>query len=100
MVDHSAELPAPSKSEIWNVLWGVCLEVSILRLLLAVHAGEERQQTAGRCLGELVRKMGDRILSQIVPILQHGIASEDPAQRQGLHVFPELVYQCPLSRSW
>ena len=28
---------------------------------------------AGRCLGELVRKMGDRVLQQIIPILQQGM---------------------------
>ena len=27
---------------------------------------------AGTCLGELVRKMGDRVLRQIIPILQVG----------------------------
>jgi hypothetical protein len=27
---------------------------------------------AGRCLGELVRKAGDRVLVQMVPILQVG----------------------------
>ena len=36
-------------------------------------AGEERRETAGRCLGELVRKMGERVLSTIIPILAQGM---------------------------
>ena len=41
-------------------LWGCC-------------AGEERRETAGRCLGELVRKMGERVLATIIPILAQGM---------------------------
>lgn len=37
---------------------------------------------AGRCLGELVRKMGDRILAQIVPILKEGMSAEEASTRQ------------------
>ena len=51
-----------------------------LRAMLC--AGEERQQMAGRCLGELVRKMGERVLTHIIPILQKGMSSEDAATRQ------------------
>ena len=50
-----------------------------------MHAtGEERQQMAGRCLGELVRKMGERVLTHIIPILQKGMSSEDAATRQAM----------------
>jgi hypothetical protein len=45
-------------------------------------AGEDRRQMAGRCLGELVRKMGDRILSQIVPILKQGMSAAEASTRQ------------------
>ena len=37
---------------------------------------------AGRCLGELVRKMGERVLTHIIPILQKGMSSEDADTRQ------------------
>ena len=47
-------------------------------------AGEERQQMAGRCLGELVRKMGDRVLQQIIPILVRGMQDGEPSTRQGV----------------
>ena len=47
-------------------------------------AGEERQQMAGRCLGELVRKMGDRVLQQIIPILVRGMQHGEPSTRQGV----------------
>lgn len=39
---------------------------------------------AGRCLGELVRKMGDRVLGHIIPILQQGMAAEGASTRQGV----------------
>ena len=39
---------------------------------------------AGRCLGELVRKMGDRVLVHIIPILQAGMASPEACTRQGV----------------
>lgn len=45
---------------------------------------EERRESAGRCLGELVRKMGDRVLMQILPILKAGMASPQPETRAGV----------------
>ena len=39
---------------------------------------------AGRCLGELVRKMGDRVLAHIIPILQAGMSADEACTRQGV----------------
>ncbi|KFM25643.1 Translational activator GCN1 [Auxenochlorella protothecoides] len=45
---------------------------------------EDPRAAAGRCLGELVRKMGERVLSQIVPILREGMNDPSPQTRQGV----------------
>ncbi|EPS66179.1 hypothetical protein M569_08598, partial [Genlisea aurea] len=47
-------------------------------------ASSERRQVAGRSLGELVRKLGERVLPLIVPILSQGINDPDASRRQGV----------------
>lgn len=44
----------------------------------------ERRQVAGRALGELVRKLGERVLPLIIPILSQGLNDPDPSRRQGV----------------
>jgi hypothetical protein len=46
--------------------------------------GEDRSEMAGQCLGELVRKMGDRVLPEILPILKEGMHSENAPTRAGV----------------
>ena len=48
-------------------------------------SAEDRRQTAGKCLGELVRKLGERVLPEIFPILRDGLEPSRSAQtRQGV----------------
>lgn len=39
-------------------------------------------QVAGRSLGELVRKLGERVLPLIIPILSKGLKDSNPSRRQ------------------
>ncbi|CAG9462953.1 unnamed protein product [Pedinophyceae sp. YPF-701] len=45
---------------------------------------EERRLMAGRAVGELVKKMGERVVARVVPILRNGMTSPDTATRQGV----------------
>ncbi|XP_020529182.1 protein ILITYHIA [Amborella trichopoda] len=47
-------------------------------------SSSERRQVAGRSLGELVRKLGERVLPLIIPILSQGLKDADPSRRQGV----------------
>jgi hypothetical protein len=48
---------------------------------------------AGRTLGELCRKFGERILAEIMPILKAKSTSSDPRTRQGVAlIVGEIMY--------
>ncbi|KAL6586597.1 eIF-2-alpha kinase activator GCN1 [Orobanche minor] len=47
-------------------------------------SSSERRQVAGRSLGELVRKLGERVLPLIIPILSKGLTDLNPSRRQGV----------------
>ncbi|XP_073291108.1 protein ILITYHIA [Primulina huaijiensis] len=53
-------------------------------IISLASSSSERRQVAGRSLGELVRKLGDRVLPLIVPILSQGLDDPNPRRRQGV----------------
>ncbi|KAH8379372.1 hypothetical protein KR009_004448, partial [Drosophila setifemur] len=44
----------------------------------------DKRQVAARTLGDLVRKLGERVLPEIIPILEDGLNSDHSDQRQGV----------------
>jgi hypothetical protein len=62
--------------------------------MLAAAAGEDRRSAAARCLGELVRKMGERVLHRMLPILRDTMASPDSGTRQGVCTGLKEVSAC------
>lgn len=59
---------------------------TLMRTIIADLAStiEERQAAATAALGDLVQKMGDTVLQQIVPIMQRMLQSPEPATREGV----------------
>lgn len=52
------------------------------------------RQVAARTLGDLVRKLGERVLPEIFPLLEAGLQSSDGRERQGVCVgLSEIVQQ-------
>ncbi|GAV69761.1 LOW QUALITY PROTEIN: DUF3554 domain-containing protein/CLASP_N domain-containing protein/HEAT_2 domain-containing protein [Cephalotus follicularis] len=47
-------------------------------------SSSERRQVAARALGELVRKLGERVLPSIIPILSRGLKDSNASRRQGV----------------
>ena len=41
-------------------------------------------QVAARTLGDIVRKLGEKVLPELIPILESGLDSDDSDRRQGV----------------
>ncbi|KAI8144145.1 armadillo-type protein [Fennellomyces sp. T-0311] len=55
-------------------------------------AGYEQRTVAARTLGELVQKLGESVLAEILPILEEGMNSNDEDTRQGVTIaFSEVM---------
>ncbi|KAI9565775.1 hypothetical protein GHT06_009568 [Daphnia sinensis] len=59
---------------------------TLFNLLLSCLASPvyDKRQVAARTLGDLVRKLGERVLPEIIPILEDGLNSDEPDTRQGV----------------
>ena len=51
---------------------------------LLEYAVLSHRQVAARTLGDLVRKLGERVLPDLIPMLEEGLHSTDMQERQGV----------------
>ena len=55
----------------------------------------EKQVCASRCVGELVSKLGDRVLPELMPILFEALSKGDTPTREGVCIgLTELISNC------
>ncbi|CAH8498798.1 unnamed protein product [Schistosoma turkestanicum] len=69
----------------------------LIHLLLTTlgSSSREHQQIAARALGDMVRKLGERILPEIIPLLVTGLDSPDADQRRGVCTgLMEIIRSC------
>eukprot|EP00041_Stephanoeca_diplocostata_P039135 m.1590416 g.1590416 ORF g.1590416 m.1590416 type:complete len:2646 (+) comp25336_c0_seq1:57-7994(+) len=74
---------------------------SVITLLLSGLGNEDpdRQSTAARTLSEVLRKLGERILPSVFPILDKKATSASVAERQGVCVaLCEIIRNCTIEQ--
>ncbi|KAA8498923.1 Protein ILITYHIA [Porphyridium purpureum] len=60
------------------------LPLAISRVLQSLgDEDEERRATAGRTLGDLAQKLGERVMPDVLPVLQRALKSGDEQMRRG-----------------
>lgn len=61
------------------------LATLVAQLIESLASGNiDKRAVAGRCLGDIVRKLGERVLPEIIPILRENLRSDDDGTRQGV----------------
>jgi HEAT repeat protein len=98
----SVHVVRQSAVQVWKTVVSVTartlrdiLGVLVNRLITDLASGnEEKTDVAARCLGDLVSKLGDSVLPQIIPVLRNSLAEGDAETRRGVCVGLTDVIKC------
>lgn len=75
------------------------LPLLISQIVTALASGHEDKRTvAGRALGDIVKKLGDQVLPEVVPFLRQGLESGNENMRQGVCLGLAEIMECATSR--
>ncbi len=69
---------------------------TLVQLLLGCLASQssDKKKVAARTLGDLVRKLGERVLPEVIPMLEKGTESQSTQERQGVCIgLSEIIQQ-------
>ncbi|KAI2506869.1 HEAT repeat [Fragilaria crotonensis] len=91
-----------SAVQVWKTVVSVTarslrdiLPVLVSKIVEALASGHsERTQVAGRCLGDIVHKLGDSVQPEIIPVLRNALYSGDRHTRRGVCVGLSEVISC------
>ena len=91
-----------SAIQVWKTVVSVTarslreiLPVLVSQIVEALASGHsERTEVAGRCLGDIVHKLGDSVLPEIIPVLRNALYSGDRHTRRGVCVGLSEVISC------
>lgn len=83
-----------SAIQVWKTVVSVTartlrdiLPVLVSQIIANLASGhEERTEVAGRCLGDVVSKLGDSVLPQIIPVLRNALYDGDTDTKRGVCV--------------
>jgi hypothetical protein len=98
----TAAVVRQSAVQVWKTVVSVTprtlreiLSVLVDQIVTALASGDaERTQVAGRCLGDIVQKLGDQVLPEIIPVLRDNLYRGDEFTRRGVCVGLAEVIDC------
>jgi hypothetical protein len=90
----TAAVVRQSAIQVWKTVVSVTartlrdiLKVLVGQIVDALASGHpERTEVAGRCLGDIVHKLGDSVLPEIIPVLRNALYTGDRHTRRGVCV--------------
>ena len=98
----TAAIVRQSAVQVWKTVVSVTprtlreiLSELVDQVVSALASGDpDRTQVAGRCLGDIVQKLGDQVLPEIIPVLRDSLYKGDEYTRQGVCVGLSEVIAC------
>ncbi len=98
----TAAVVRQSAVQVWKTVVSVTartlreiLSVLVDQIVTSLASGDlERTQVAGRCLGDIVEKLGDQSMDKVIPVLRDNLYRGDNFTRQGVCVGLAEVINC------